>query len=513
MSNIDSDSNSVMSEVPGKESSLPTTRRNLFKFVGVGAAVAVMSAATSEARAAVTPSAIYGLANVKDFGALGDGITSDQAAFQAAMDYAASYKWGGIYVPPGRYLLSAPVQVPGSMTIQGVGGLDYGGDQGTVLLPVTVAFMPKSTNYQQADVGFVCKNIIFFGGTIPIDLGFRHECIFRDLTFINPSVAAISIVLGERHEFTNIRVYSQTTNCQYGLALASPTITTIPGLSTANYGSEGAWVDRVSVDKLAFIHGPSAYVQNAIYCSGTLSNFNSQHIVCQGIRGYVLYVGTRLQFSHITNITMDGCNTSGALVYINWSLQNVLTDVSPSSAGNNVYNTGVKIIFSAYTVLINCAATGDNASRYGFWFDQGVGQIITLIGCHGALYLNSPSRLQQNRITQIACSWTVSSTEGSAGLSSTDNRHIILQLMADSNGALPSTASVKIVGATTGGNNWTILDASLAGVAIGGGAWNYMPVQFGSRYEWYDAMGNKRAKRGAPTRDDDGVIISVRPVV
>jgi len=96
MSNIDSDSNSVMSEVPGKESSLPTTRRNLFKFVGVGAAVAVMSAATSEARAAVTPSAIYGLANVKDFGALGDGITSDQAAFQAAMDYAASYKWGGI---------------------------------------------------------------------------------------------------------------------------------------------------------------------------------------------------------------------------------------------------------------------------------------------------------------------------------------------------------------------------------------------------------------------------------
>lgn len=510
MSNIKPDSSSTVNKIPNHDDAQNVTRRKLFKF-GAGAAVAALSVASLEAKAAA-PSAIYGLANVKDFGAKGDGVTADQVAFQSAMDYAASHNWGGIYIPPGKYKLSAPVQVPGAMTIQGVGGLDYGAQQGTVILPVTAAFTPKSASYLNQEIGFVCKNIIFSGGTIPIDLGLRHECIFRDLTFINPSITAISIIRGERHEFTNVSVYPQTVSCQYGVAFASPTVTTIPGLSTYDYGSPGAWVDRVSVDKLTFIFG-NAYVQNAIYCAGTLSNFNSQHIVCQGIRGYVLYVATRLQYSHITNLIMDQCSTSGALVYINLSLQNVFTDVSPGNAGNNVYNIGIQTIFNSETVFINCNVPGDNNSRYGFWFDQGVGQIITFIGCQGGLFLNSGSRLQQNRITQVACNWTASSTEGSSGLSVTDDRHIILQLMADSNGSLASAASVKIVAASGGGNNRTILDASLAAVAIGGGAWNFAPTKFGNRYEWYDAAGNKRAKLGIPASDNDGVIISMAPVV
>jgi len=255
--------------------------------------------------------------------------------------------------------------------------------------------------------------------------------------------AAISLVRGERHEFKNVRIFPLTTNCQYGLALASPSIMTIPGLSTFNFGSEGPWVDRVSVDKLALIYGSSS-IQNAIYCTGTLSNFNSQHIVCQGIRGYVLYVGATLQFSHITDLIMDGCSTSGALVSIGESLQNVLTDVSPGDAGNNTYNTGIQITYSTNTALINCNAPGNNTSQFGLSFGSNVGQMITLIGCQGALYLNSPSRLQQNRITQVACSWTASTTEGSTGLSSVDNRAITFQLMADSNGALRSTSSVRI---------------------------------------------------------------------
>lgn len=41
--------------------------------------------------------------SVKDFGAVGDGLTDNAAAFQSAFNYANSIGGCGIYIPPGRY--------------------------------------------------------------------------------------------------------------------------------------------------------------------------------------------------------------------------------------------------------------------------------------------------------------------------------------------------------------------------------------------------------------------------
>ncbi|MFL7938658.1 hypothetical protein ACKAV1_27005, partial [Raoultella ornithinolytica] len=43
--------------------------------------------------------------------------------------------------------------------------------------------------------------------------------------------------------------------------------------------------------------------------------------------------------------------------------------------------------------------------------------------------------------------------------------------------------------------------------------WSRQHIVNGSYHEWYDASGNKRAKNGAPTSVNDGVIISSNPVV
>ena len=202
--------------------------------------------------------------NVMWFGAIGDGLTSDHSAIQLALNFAsaAGNEKGGIYIPAGKYLLAQPVEVPSHMSIEGQGGYDYGAKQGTVLLPTTVAFKPRASEETQNLVGFICKNIIFKGGTIPIDMGLRAECIFRDLLFFNPTKAAISIVRGERHEFTNIKVYAQTVVCEYGFAFASKTITEMPAVTNnVNYGSEGPWIDRISMDKVVFLYGTGGYVE------------------------------------------------------------------------------------------------------------------------------------------------------------------------------------------------------------------------------------------------------------
>jgi polygalacturonase len=44
------------------------------------------------------------MANVKDFGAVGDGVTDDSAAFQRAMQAGD----GELYLPPGPYRVRGP---------------------------------------------------------------------------------------------------------------------------------------------------------------------------------------------------------------------------------------------------------------------------------------------------------------------------------------------------------------------------------------------------------------------
>jgi hypothetical protein len=58
-------------------------------------------------------------ANVKDpqFGAVGDGVTDDTAAIQAAVNAAKR-----VYFPPGIYLISSPIDLPNGIWLEGAGG-------------------------------------------------------------------------------------------------------------------------------------------------------------------------------------------------------------------------------------------------------------------------------------------------------------------------------------------------------------------------------------------------------
>jgi hypothetical protein len=64
--------------------------------------------------------------SVKDFGAVGDGVTDDTAAIQAALDSNAA----AVYVPAGTYLTSAPLVVNEYTTLYGD---NAGGTQGSVI--------------------------------------------------------------------------------------------------------------------------------------------------------------------------------------------------------------------------------------------------------------------------------------------------------------------------------------------------------------------------------------------
>jgi Pectate lyase superfamily protein len=65
--------------------------------------------------------------NVKDFGAVGDGVADDTAAIQAAVDWTSAAHRGVIFFPPGTYKITAPItfNYDGGLSIifQGSGNL------------------------------------------------------------------------------------------------------------------------------------------------------------------------------------------------------------------------------------------------------------------------------------------------------------------------------------------------------------------------------------------------------
>jgi hypothetical protein len=66
--------------------------------------------------------------NVRDFGAVGDGVTNDGPAFQAAFDALAAAGGGTLFVPEGKYAITTSVSknfagLASSITIRGVESL------------------------------------------------------------------------------------------------------------------------------------------------------------------------------------------------------------------------------------------------------------------------------------------------------------------------------------------------------------------------------------------------------
>ncbi|SEE85842.1 right-handed parallel beta-helix repeat-containing protein [Ruania alba] len=92
----------------------PVSRGAFLAAVGASA-VAGVSLVGSRAHATPPPSSTStsttGVVNVRDHGAVGDGVTDDSAAFQQALDAIVAAEEGCLYVPPGNYLFDHRVTV------------------------------------------------------------------------------------------------------------------------------------------------------------------------------------------------------------------------------------------------------------------------------------------------------------------------------------------------------------------------------------------------------------------
>ncbi len=107
----------------------------------------------------VTLSALAAFDVKADYGAVGDGIADDTAAFQAAIDACAAAGGGAVSLPAGKFLIAGHLNLPANVALQGVfvgphgcslyesateGALNL---QGSVLLVTEGAGQPDGTPF------------------------------------------------------------------------------------------------------------------------------------------------------------------------------------------------------------------------------------------------------------------------------------------------------------------------------------------------------------------------------
>ncbi|MFY9586677.1 MAG: glycosyl hydrolase family 28-related protein [Actinomycetota bacterium] len=114
---------------------------------------------------------ITGHADVRDFGAVGDGVADDTAAIQAAINSLTGVS-GEIFLPNGSYLISAPLVVTARMRLRGIGsgGTTFGASRLVAALGFTGVALIKNDVWDSAttewwhwssieDLVLDCKNV------------------------------------------------------------------------------------------------------------------------------------------------------------------------------------------------------------------------------------------------------------------------------------------------------------------------------------------------------------------
>lgn len=223
--------------------------------------------------------------SVKDFGAVGDGVTDDTAAIQAAFD-AANNKT--LYLPDGNYLVTSQVNLSANVMVFGAGRFTFTGDQDywlkatsatsivfySLIAEVTLAFGSR-TNLNRvlfvSDAEYVeIKSAKITGASTAIDIFNGDALVCGDLRLFNVLGTAAQYGYGvnssaKRTQIQNIYIKNDdATNGRHGIY--------INGDQWEFFSVDNIWADNFNKNPIQITNTGTgnncfAFVGNAVFQS------------------------------------------------------------------------------------------------------------------------------------------------------------------------------------------------------------------------------------------------------
>jgi len=297
--------------------------------------------------------------SVKDFGAVGDGVTDDSAAFQAAFDYAASDTNAikKVVAPAGRYVFGATVYIPFAAVFEGDGGQMIGGSYNTLIMQKSgfngdcfrfVGYL-YNTNYWWHGrlTGFsMIGNTANTGG---FGINFKDSAgnkVFLENDSIIENIAIRKFYSGGLAFYGGLPIWFRNISFHYnkgpGITFDNVASTTFHGICFDNISGDGNVGGVIAFNNFGLRYGQITIINlkseafsNPDYATGTDDQMNP--LVLTNCAGLQLNI---LGGSHICAIP-DGANNKkpGSFVKINdataptisWS--NVVIRVRPTDTG------------------------------------------------------------------------------------------------------------------------------------------------------------------------------------
>ena len=318
--------------------------------------------------------------NVKDFGAVGDGTTNDQAAIQAAID-AGDH----IYFPAGTYIVNIPLTSYGTvydnpqngrdllfgLEIKGSNKTIYSDGQATIKL---VAPSSGATEYIAYGIGIqktsALSNIVINGLSIDLDQSTNSSRVaqIRGLLIANTS----------QFKLQNCEIFSQTLG-GYSLSLYDTESAVIDNCRFENIsgGINCMWCNDTTINNCVFEGFNEAIDLDKVNIGGTISG-----CLFDGLGG----AGEAIDTNSQRGLVIDGNifrNFTGAAIWMNGKYL-------PST-----FATG----YADYKLITNVTTSGSNAviTSAGHGFTNG--NVVFVNGVEGYSGINNRTATVANATT------------------------------------------------------------------------------------------------------------------
>ena len=438
--------------------------------------------------------------SVKDFGAVGDGVTDDTAAFNAAIA-ALPANGGTIYVPNADYRINLTITKSG-VTLQGE---------------------TNSRHRSSASrIGLRPFNLSLPVITIGNDTAYVEHVGLQDISIVDTSDSGAQVGLrlaGGTYAFyaTNLMIAGFQKYC---LHIEGGSAYPIAYVYFSNFsfahGAYGAAADATIYTRYGAVFTTAIYFANGRVNSGFSGSerlFLNDSCIPSIVNVWFESAGTR------RGLRILKTDTAAAVPY--FACQNVSVD---SSSGADVLlenGTSTNLVMGNFIrghanidglIENNAAATAirSNATEYGLvsQFDTFRSRIsafpdpsdpldetasVSAFGSVGARTLS----LQGNRIDLVPGAANYVRLYSRTGTSAAT-----LELLDQLN-----TRSVQI---TNAAGELQLTPPAGYAVRAGDGAWNGRPLRLGGYYFWVDSSGRLRIKSGAPTSDVDGTVVGAQ---